>query len=67
MNAVAEAMLTVFAADLVPMAPLIQTAAADAASGMTLTFAFRDATAASIASGSPGKATLRIRPGLHHD
>jgi hypothetical protein len=60
-------MLTVFAADLVPMAAVLQKAAADAASGVTLSFAFRDATAASIAAGSPGKATLRIRPGLHRD
>ena len=66
-NAVAEAMLTAFAADLVPMASVLQKAAADAASGVTLSFAFRDATAASIAAGSPGKATLRIRPGLHRD
>ena len=42
-NAVAEAMLTVFAADLVPMGSVLQKAAADAASGVTLSFAFGDA------------------------
>ena len=63
----AESMLTGISAKLPASATAFAQAARDEASGLTITFEFRFADKAGLASGNPKAPTMTIRPGWHRD